>query len=219
MPLLEQPARAIDLPPVSIRGGPDRFETPPGIDAIAIADWAAAVVAAADDAGFDRFVLVGHSLAGLTLGEVARRAPERIAHLVFVSAMVPSQGETALSALPPEVMERAGGGLTDEMISEMFCSDMDAEQRRFVLERVGIEALNVMVEPVDRAGIPGDLGMTYVRLLRDQALPPAAQDASIAALRAVPGGPVDVVEIDSGHNVMISRPEALAPVIEAIRSA
>jgi len=190
---------------------------PPGIDQITLADWAAAVLAAANEEGFERFVLVGHSLAGLTLGEVARIAPQRVAHLVFVSAHVPPQGENALSALPAEVMERAGGGLTDEIVSEMFCSDMDAAQRRFVLERVGTEALNVMLEPVDRTGIPADLGMTYVRLLRDQALPLTAQDASIAALRAVPGAAVDVVEIDSGHNVMISRPEALAPVIEAVR--
>lgn len=218
IPLLDQPVRAVDLPPPSIRGGPTRFEMPPGSETITLADWATAVLAAADDAGFERFVLVGHSLAGLTLGEVARRAPERVAHLVFVSALVPPQGETALSALPVEMMERVSGGLTDEVVTEMFCSDMDAAQTRFVLDRVGGEAVQVMVEPVDRAGATR-VPTTYVRLLRDQALPLTAQDASIAALRAVPGGRVAVVDLDTGHNVMISRPAALAEVIAAVRTA
>jgi len=219
LPLLDQPARAVDLPPHSIRGGPARFDNPPGIEAVTLADWAAEVLAVADDAGFERFVLVGHSLAGLTLGEVARRAPERVAQLVFVSAHVPPQGETALAALPAEMMERMAGGLTDEIVTEMFCSDMDDAQTRFVLDHVGTEAIQVMLEPVDRAGIPPSVAITYVRLLRDRALAPTAQDASIAALRAVPGGPVDVVDLDTGHNVMISRPDALAPVIAAVRGA
>jgi pimeloyl-ACP methyl ester carboxylesterase len=213
---LDGPVVAVDLPPVSIRGGPGRHETPPELATVSLAEWADAVLGAADGAGFDRFVLVGHSLAGLTIAAVAQRAPERVAHLVYVSALAPAQGENGLSAMAPEMMERVAGGLTEAVVIDMFCNDMDAAQTRFVLDHFGGDAVQVMVEPVDRSGIPAALAKTYVRLRRDNALTPAAQDASIAALAAVPGGEVAVVDLDSGHNVMISHPADLAAVLNQL---
>jgi len=212
---LTGPAIAVDLPPTEVRGGPARHELAPGIDDIHVGDWADAVLAATDAAGFDRFVLVGHSLGGITLCETARRAPARVAHLVFVSAVVPPEGRNVVDAMPPEILERVAGGMEAAFI-DMFCSDLDAEQTRFVLDHVGGEVMNVMVDPVTRAGMPAEIPKTYVRLGRDHALPPAAQDASIAALEAVPGGAVSVVEIDSGHSVMISRPAELAGIVTDI---
>ncbi|CAL9329933.1 hypothetical protein SUDANB15_00046 [Streptomyces sp. enrichment culture] len=45
-------------------------------------------------------VLVGHSYAGMVIPGVANRVPKRIAHLVFLDAMVPEDGETAVDVLP-----------------------------------------------------------------------------------------------------------------------
>ena len=95
----------------------------------------------------------------------------------------------------------------------MFCNDMTEEQTQLVLSRTGTEAAAVFGETISRVGIPPDLPKTYVRLLRDQALTPSDQDAAIAALRDSPGGTVDVVDLDTGHDVMISAPEALAAVL------
>jgi len=185
---------------------------------LTLADWADAVFAAADGAGFDRFVLVGHSMGGLTLCEVARRGPERVAHLVFVSALVPPDGSSGFEAMDQKIMERVAGGMTEAILIDMFCSDLDPAQTRFVLDNVGSEAVQMMIEPVRRDGMPAALPKTYVRLTEDHALPPVAQDASIAALRAVPGGTVNVIELDSGHNAMISRPADLAAILHTLRS-
>jgi pimeloyl-ACP methyl ester carboxylesterase len=100
----------------------------------------------------------------------------------------------------------------------MFCNDMDEKQVRFVLDRTGTEAAVVLAEAVTRAGIPPDLPKTFVKLLKDQSLPPERQDVLVENLRASPGGTVDVVTIDSGHDVMISRPEELADVLNRIAS-
>src|SRR6218665_3432598 len=40
-------------------------------------------------------VLVGHSLGGMTISGVAERMPERIARLVYLTALVPQDGESA----------------------------------------------------------------------------------------------------------------------------
>ena len=45
-------------------------------------------------------VLVGHSYAGLVISSVANQVPDRIAHLVYLDAMVPEDGETAVDAQP-----------------------------------------------------------------------------------------------------------------------
>ncbi|MFF0268101.1 alpha/beta fold hydrolase [Kribbella sp. NPDC004536] len=48
----------------------------------------------------DDVVLVGHSYAGMVISGVANRFPERIAQLVFLDAMVPEDGESAVDVLP-----------------------------------------------------------------------------------------------------------------------
>ncbi|CAL9471245.1 alpha/beta fold hydrolase [Streptomyces sp. enrichment culture] len=45
-------------------------------------------------------VLVGHSYAGLVISSVANRVPERIARLVYLDAMVPEDGESAVDVQP-----------------------------------------------------------------------------------------------------------------------
>lgn len=233
IPYLDGNAVAIDLPPKSIRGGPGRLESLPELRTLTIDDFTRSLLEDVDAAGIERFVLVGHSMGGLTISEVARRAPGRVRHLVYVSCMVPPEGGSAIEALPEDLRDmtrhaveearRGGdnpiGGLDEQTIRSMFCNDMDEEQVRFVLERTGTEAAAVLAERVTRAGIPPELPKTFVKLLRDQSLPPDRQDVLVENLRASPGGDVDVVTIDAGHDVMISRPRELADVLNGIASA
>jgi pimeloyl-ACP methyl ester carboxylesterase len=227
-PHLQTSALAVDLPPAAIRGVP-HANPPPEIATVGVDAFASSVLADADAAGLDRFVLVGHSMGGLTIAEIARRTPDRVAHLVFVSCLVPPDGGSTIDALPADLRDmtrnaveplRAGGlpmdTLDEATIRRMFCNDMDDRQTAFVLAHCGIEAPSAFVDPVRRADIPPDLPKTYVRLLQDQALTPADQDRQIANLRAVPGGPLDVVELDTGHDVMISAPTHLAPLLDQI---
>ena len=224
---------AVDLPPKSIRGGDRRFDRPPELLTLTVSDFAESVLADVDAAGYDRFVLVGHSMAGLTIPEVARRAPERVAHLVFVSCSVPAEGESILNVLedaPSDVGDTAaanidavreggeppGQQLDDASVVAMFCNDMDDAQTQFVLDHFGNEALPVIGEKVFRAGLSPDIPKTWVRLLQDAILTVDIQDAQIANLAASPGGSVTVVELDSGHNAMISHPRELAEIIDGI---
>jgi pimeloyl-ACP methyl ester carboxylesterase len=233
LPHLDGGALAVDLPPKSVRGGPGRYDAPPGLNDVRLNDFADSLQRDVDAAGFDRFVLVGHSMGGLTISEVARRFPERVRHLVYVSCMVPPEGASAIEALPEDLRamtreaveeaRRGGdnpiGGLDEQTIRYMFCNDMDEEQTRFVLDHTGTEAAAVLAEPVSRAAIPADVPKTFVKLLQDQSLAPDNQDALIQNLRDCPGGKVDVVTIDAGHEVMISRPKELADVLNAIAAS
>src|SRR2546425_13264861 len=96
LPHLGHPALAVDLPPKIIRRAKTRFAQPPELTRLTAGDFAESVLADADAAGFDRFVLIRHSMAGITLPEGARRAPARVAHLGVVSCPVPRGGEAVL---------------------------------------------------------------------------------------------------------------------------
>jgi pimeloyl-ACP methyl ester carboxylesterase len=213
IPYLDGDVVAIDLPPKSIRTGPDRLESPPELDDLTIGDFADSALTDIDAAAFDRFVLVGHSMGGLTISEIARREPDRVEHLVYVSCIVPREGESAMEALPTVLLETMPDAV------EMFCNDMDEDQTRFALDNMSTEAAQVLHERAVRSGIPPELPKTFVRLLQDQSLPLIDQGVYVQNLRDCPGGDVDVITIDAGHDVMISRPKELADVLNPIAAA
>jgi len=228
-------ALAVDLPPRAVRGGPDRFADLPELRTLRVADFADSVIADADAAGYDRFVLVGHSLAGLTIPEVATRAPDRVAHLVFVSCTIPAEGGSTLDRLDGELAamsrdniaaalarpatgEASPSPLGDDLLRHMFGTDLDDEAMQLVLDRFGNEVMPVIDEKVSRAGMPASIPKTWVRCLRDATLSVADQDESIANLEATPGGTVAVVDLDTGHNAMLARPVELAAIVDGIAS-
>ncbi|HLM18786.1 MAG TPA: alpha/beta fold hydrolase [Acidimicrobiia bacterium] len=138
LPFLDGDALAIDLPPKSVRGGSRRPDSVTELRTLTVGDFADSVLQDVDAAGIERFMLVGHSMGGLTISEVAGRAPDRIEHLVYVSCMVPPDGASAIEALPEDLRDmtrdaveearRGGanpiGGLDEETTRSMFCNDM-----------------------------------------------------------------------------------------------
>lgn len=230
---MDGPALAVDLPPKQVRGGPDRFLDLPELRTLSVADFADAVIAEADAAGVGRFVLVGHSLAGITIPEVAARAPDRVAHLVFVTCTVPAEGGSTLDRLHDDIAAMAREnlaasldrpatgaptppGLTDDMLRAMFGTDLDDQAMQLVLDRFGHEVMPVIDERVSRAAVPATIPKTWVRCLRDATLSVADQDESIAHLEASPGGAVTVVDLDTGHDAMLGRPAELAAIVDGI---
>lgn len=215
-PYLEAPSLAIDLP--------GRGPRPAPLLDLRLDDWVDAIVEDIERLGGEHVVLVGHSLAGMSLPRVAARVAERLAHLVFVSCTVPPEGRTSIDMLEPEVQALARSQearsqpstLPEAAARAMFCNDMDEEQTRFVLEGLVPEAPAPIHEPSRLAGLAKGVPITWVRLLRDAVVAKEKQDLYIATMRAI--APVEVVDLDAGHNAMISQPEALATILNQIHA-
>ncbi len=213
LPELRTPALAVDLP--------GRGRRPADLGATTLDDFADAVVDEIARTGWDRVVLVGHSLAGLTLPRVAARVPDRLARLVFVACTVPPAGATCLdtfdAATRAAALERfeSNGWIAEptppERVRVIFGNDLDDEQFAWMVERMVPDAGRVMCEPADLSGLGHPIPRTWVRLLRDAIVPVTVQDANIARL-----GGAEVIDLDAAHMAMISRPAELAAVLDAV---
>lgn len=197
---------------------PGRGDEPGDLATLTIEQCVASVVRQITDAGIGRVVLVGHSMAGITLpGVAAVLGPERVAHMVYVACCVPPQGATVMSTLKPPVSWIAGAMSRFVKVSKplpapaatwMFANGMTKEQQAEVVAGLVPESGVVTKQPVDRSAMP-DLPTTWVLTMRDHSLRPPLQREFIANL----GNVDEVVEIDTCHNVMLSEPDELARVL------
>jgi len=84
---------AVDLPGRRSKSGDLRTLT--------IADSVDSVVGDIEDAGMNEIVIVGHSMAGLTVpGVVTRLGAARVREMVLATAFVPPEGTTMVDTLP-----------------------------------------------------------------------------------------------------------------------
>jgi pimeloyl-ACP methyl ester carboxylesterase len=200
---------------------PGRGSTPGDLATLTIGQCVDSVVAQIDAAGLDDVVLVGHSMAGLTVpGVAAKLGPERVQRMVMVACCVPKQGQTIVDTLagPFRLMaaRAAKSGKPAKPMPKlaadiMFCNGMTAAQKAFVHDQLCAEASTITAEPVDRSDLPAAIPRSWVLPLRDRSLRPKQQRIFIDNL----GGVDDVVEIDACHDVMVSHPEELARVLAA----
>ena len=216
-PMLEADAIAIDLP--------GRGSRPASLVDLCIDDWVDAIVDEIERLDDTPITLVGHSLAGMSLPRVAARVPERLGHLVFISCTVPPEGQAPIDMLAPEIRQIAMSQeaqsqpsvLPEAAARAMFCNDMDEEQTRFVLDGLVPEAPGPIHEPSRLEGLAHGVPITWVRNLRDAVVPPDRQDVYIETIRGIT--PVEVVDLDAGHNSLVSRPEALAEILNRVHRA
>jgi pimeloyl-ACP methyl ester carboxylesterase len=213
LPLLAAPALAVDLP--------GRGSRPADLSSVTIDDCAEAV--ATDIVGHDLtdVVLVGHSLAGVTVPAVAARLPERIRHLVLIAGFVPPQGRAVVDTLPYGIRQitrrslprSATRRMPGPLIRRTLCNDMTREQATAVLARIGPDAPALMGAPVSY-GLPQDLPRTYIRFTRDRNM-----SARKAARMAAAIGAGEMAEIEAGHDGIISQPEQVAAVLNRVLTA
>lgn len=214
LPLLGHKACAVDLP--------GRARRPSVLRALTLADFADSVVSDVNAAGLDRVVVVGHSMAGLTLPGVIARLGERVARVVLVSCIVRPPQVAAIDLFPQPlraylrrrfrraINDAADPGLTipRPLAKLLFYSDLSATAARPCLDQLCPDAPGVFFEPATLPPAPPGLPVTWVRLARDKAVTPRMQDRAIARLRA------DVRAIDSGHSPMINHPAELAAILD-----
>ena len=189
---------------------------------VSVRSYAAAVADAMALAGFDRAIVVGHSMAGVVIPKVAERVPARVAHLVFVAAVVPASGSSLIETHIPAAMRpllrglaAAGDGAIQypaALESARWMSDLAPGDPRVVesLARLTPQPARPWFERVDLSRFYAmDVPRTYVRCLRDAAVPPAKAAEYALRLGVVP------VDLDCANGPMLSMVEPFVRLLEA----
>jgi pimeloyl-ACP methyl ester carboxylesterase len=185
--------------------------------------YARAVADAMMQGGIARGIVVGHSMGGVVIPKVAELVPARVAHLVFVAAVVLRDGESLLGAqiaAPArpllEGLARGGGGVVQYPAAvewARWLNDLPAGDPRVVdaLTRMTPQPLRPWLERVDMQRFYAmSVPRTYIRCLRDNAVTPARAAQYAARLGVTP------VDIDCAHEPMLSALDELVAILEKI---
>ncbi len=172
-------------------------------------------------------ILVGHSMAGMVISQVADNIPARVRGLIYLSAFLPRDGDSVFSLM--ETHEVAHGpshirrvmkfsedkrqvNLDPDLASTLFYPDCPRGTASWASRQLGAEASLALSGKVSisRGGFAG-VAKAYVHCLRDQVLPLAQQGWMLERQ------PCPLVHnLDSGHSPFLSQPGALAHTLDSI---
>lgn len=216
VPYLKAPAIAPDLP--------GRRYRPADLGTTTRQDWIDAV---ADDIvarDAERVVLVGHSSGGYVIPGVAAKVPERVRHLVFVAATVPSEGTRPVDFLKPKLRQIAldseapmREGAAGRTLGGLLAGEPPIETELEIVEnegRMGLEAPGPLFEPFTWVGVPRQVPRTFIRCVADKVITSELVDVMLANM-----GGAEVVDIEAGHEVASECPEVLAALLDEIAAS
>ncbi|GLK43483.1 MULTISPECIES: alpha/beta fold hydrolase [Novosphingobium] len=203
---------ALDAPGCGAKRGVDNA-------AYAFADTTRELIGDILASGLRGVMLVGHSQAGMTIPHMADLAPGGlIGKLAYVTCSAPLPGLTTLDQMGRgprgSSVEEVGypSGSEAERYATMFCNDMEEGEAAAFLGKLGHDGWPASAYAYSEwrydhlRAIPA----CYVVALRDMALPASWQERFADRLHAR-----RLHRIDAGHQVMNTRPEALAEVLLA----
>jgi pimeloyl-ACP methyl ester carboxylesterase len=161
-------------------------------------------------------ILVGHSFGGNAITGAAEQVPERIARLVYLDALVPVSGRSPFDELPPEVVterirqaELTSGGLSVPPPPAAAFGVTDPADAEWLESRLTPHPLRCFMSAQTFRGEPGaGLPAQYI-LCNDPVYGPLESARTRARKLGWP-----IAEIATGHNAMVTAPEALIDILE-----
>jgi pimeloyl-ACP methyl ester carboxylesterase len=180
---------------------------------IGLDDSARTIVDATIDNALTNVVLVGHAMGAIAVIAAAPLLAGRLARIVLLAGMVPSEGMSADQTLSarfddaPSQWERIAA--TSER--EVYGADMDDATAEWFFAHLTPAAdrpHRPPRTPVHVSRLPPSVPVTYIVQTLDQSFAPDLQRRMLAHLRHP-----EVLEIEAGRNSMITRPGQLAELL------
>ena len=164
----------------------------------------------------EEIILVGHSFGGAVISGVADRLPGRIARLVYLDAIVPESGRSAISLLPPETQATrlaaaalSPGGLGIPVPTGDIFDLPPGPDRDWVARHITPHPLASYTDPVVLAGPVGNgLPRIYIRCT-DPVY--SAVVPSYDRIKSDDGW--TLLDLATGHDAMVSAPAPLAELL------
>jgi pimeloyl-ACP methyl ester carboxylesterase len=163
----------------------------------------------------DDVVLVGHSYAGLVVSSVANRLPDRIAHLVYLDAMVPEDGETAVDVMPvtKTLIDLADGWRIPPLPEGPFglFGVTDPADVAWLRSMLSDQPVNCLVQPV-HLDDPAAKAIPRTHIHCVGGRPEGITRRPVPPIQPN-GSPSRVRELPTGHDCMITMPAELTELL------
>jgi pimeloyl-ACP methyl ester carboxylesterase len=172
------------------------------------------IVSVIEDADLRDVVLAGHSYSGIPTGQAAARVGDRLRRVVYVDSNVPTDGQSFIGSWSPagqlainQQVADSGGFWTPLEAEDYAGQDLSDEAIALILERstphpgLSISEAAHLVRPL------ADLPTTYIKCLMDGKEP----SDDVKELLKSPNW--ELVEMNTGHWPMFSRPAELAKIL------
>lgn len=192
------------------------------ISAVTMAAYVQSVIDTIDELN-QNVILVGHSLAGAVISQVAQQVPDKIERLIYVAAMLLANGDTPLSVmqndaggqlLPNTIFSEDGSyaTLTEETVRKILLNDVKDES--YLNKIVPKFLFKQATEPfMAKAQLTedkfGSVKKYYIKASIDKVISPAAQNKMLNNWQVE-----EVFSLESGHFPLTSMPEKLVEVIK-----
>lgn len=164
-------------------------------------------------------ILVGHSYGGMVISGVAEATAERVAHLVFLDAFVPQDGQSLFDTIPDhgaamrKIAEESGDGWKVPLHNATF-GVTDEADIAWMATRITAQPLRAFEEPVrltNQAALA--LPRSYILCRQDE---PSLFDSFAEQAQGDGWG---YYELMTCHDVMITMPEELAAILLEVVAA
>jgi pimeloyl-ACP methyl ester carboxylesterase len=225
VPLLRQGGHEVFTPTLTGLGERSHLASPEiGLD-VHITD----VVHVLKDEDLRDVVLVGHSSSGAVITGVADRAPAHLAHVVYLDAFVPEDGQAVIDLITPERRQMMEALVTTEgdgwllprfapppwetIVREMW-GVTDEEDVRWMVDRLGPTPFGHLKDPVQRTNPEAEqLSRAYIRCLHFRN-PRFDQHAEMAKC----GGPWRHRELAAPHHAPVTMPDKVTDLLLELTS-
>jgi pimeloyl-ACP methyl ester carboxylesterase len=165
-------------------------------------------------------VLVGHSMAGLVISQVAEEIPGQIKELVYLAAYLPKNGESLLSLAKQDAgshvskylqidQTTGSANIAKDGIIDVFAADAPAQINDFIINSVKAEPLAPLATPVTLTTEKfGSVKKVYIHTVDDHAVSLPLQETMVK------NNPVSKeYSLPSSHTPFISMPGKLAAIL------
>lgn len=165
-------------------------------------------------------ILVGHSYGGMVITGVGDRATDRIGHLVFLDAAWPKNGQSLVDHAPGILATRTNGRVVDGMELVLY-PGQDPMNFYGVKNTEQIEWMKPKLTPHPWKCFEQKL------VLHNEAAMRKIPQTHIVCTSTLPGRDVPALnassdgrvwDIDTGHDLMITEPEAVADLLLRVAS-
>jgi len=171
-----------------------------------------------------KVILVGHSMAGVVVSQVAENIPNKIDKLVYVSAYLPKNGEDLLSLSKTDTQSKVGGALEfnadfseakikKEMIADAVCADCPDFMKEVLVKYHKAEPAKPLGEKVTLTAKFNKVPKYYIHTTKDNAVGYDLQKRMVKANGTI----TKTFEMTTSHLPFVVNPTEFVKILNGLK--